>query len=244
MIFGKTKTELKVGIFVFTGLVILIVFILSLGGFKTWTSGYHVNFTFGFVNGVKVGAPVRFAGVDVGEVKDIQFLFVPQEDKTKVIVDCWVNKDVKIPIDSTIWVNTLGLLGEKYIEIMPGKDYNKVLGAREELPGQDPVPMNEITELAKRIARNVDECIIRLKNKEGTLGKFMFDPTVYDQLEALVTDLRYNPWKLLWKGEEKTPPVLEKQSLPQPPQQLPPSPPAPPAPRQAVRDKNENKNSF
>ena len=213
MIFGKTKLELKVGIFVFIGLIILAIFILSLGGFKTWTSGYRVNFSFNFVNGVKVGAPVRFAGLYAGEVKDIQFLFVPQEDRTKVIVDCWVNREVKIPIDSTIWVNTLGLLGEKYIEIIPGKDYNKVLGPKEELAGQDPVPMNEITELAKRIARNVDDCIIKIKNKEGTLGKFLYDDTVYDQLEALVIDLRYNPWKLLWKGEEKQPPVpaAEKQ---------------------------------
>lgn len=215
MIFGKTKMELKVGIFVFLGLVILVVFILSLGGFKTWTSGYRVNFNFGFINGVKIGAPVRFAGVDVGEVKEIRFVFVPQQEKTKVVVDCWVKREVKIPIDSTIWVNTLGLLGEKYIEIMPGKDYNKLLGVHEELSGQDPVPMNEITELAKRIARNVDECIIKIKNKEGTLGKLLYDDTVYDQLEALVTDLRYNPWKLLWKGEEKLPPAPEVKQEPE-----------------------------
>ena len=63
MIFGKTKLELKVGFFVFIGLLILIIFILSIGGFKTWSSGYHINLSFNFVNGVKVGAPVRFAGV-------------------------------------------------------------------------------------------------------------------------------------------------------------------------------------
>ena len=55
MIFGKTKLELKVGIFVFMGLVILAVAVLSIGGFKTWTSGYEVNFIFNFVNGVKIG---------------------------------------------------------------------------------------------------------------------------------------------------------------------------------------------
>ena len=63
MIFGKTKLEMKVGIFVFIGLIILVTFILSIGGFKTWTSGYKVSFIFDFVNGVKLGAPVRFSGV-------------------------------------------------------------------------------------------------------------------------------------------------------------------------------------
>ncbi|MBI5145373.1 MAG: hypothetical protein HZA27_04225, partial [Candidatus Omnitrophica bacterium] len=59
MIFGKTKLELKLGVFVFVGIVILVLFILLIGDFQTWTSGYEVNFLFNFVNGVKIGAPVR-----------------------------------------------------------------------------------------------------------------------------------------------------------------------------------------
>ena len=68
MIFGKTKLELRLGIFVFIGLVIFTVFILTVGGIRTWASGYHVDFVFNFINGVRRGAPVRFSGVDVGEV--------------------------------------------------------------------------------------------------------------------------------------------------------------------------------
>ncbi|MCM8780322.1 MAG: MlaD family protein, partial [Candidatus Omnitrophica bacterium] len=113
MIFGKTKLELKVGIFVFVGLVILGVFVLLIGDIRTFTSGYKINISFEFVNGVKVGAPVRFAGVDVGEVKETRFIFLPQEAKTKVIVVAWIKNEVKVPSDSVVWVNTLGLLGEK-----------------------------------------------------------------------------------------------------------------------------------
>ena len=127
MIFGKTKLEMKVGIFVFIGLIILVVFVLSIGGVKTWSSGYKVNFIFNFVNGVKNGAPVRFAGVDSGVVRRIKFFHGPKDLKNKVRVTCWVHKSVSIPLDSKIWVNTLGLLGEKYIEIMPGEeaDFNE-----------------------------------------------------------------------------------------------------------------------
>ena len=96
MIFGKTKTELKVGVFVFIGMVILAVFILSLGKVRTWASGYQVNFMFNFINGVKKGAPVRFSGVDVGEVKAIKFFYDSKEAKTKIRITCWVDKDVKI----------------------------------------------------------------------------------------------------------------------------------------------------
>jgi phospholipid/cholesterol/gamma-HCH transport system substrate-binding protein len=203
MLFGRTILELKVGIFVFIGIIILMTFVLSIGGYKTWTAGYNVHFTFKFVNGVKLGAPVRFAGIDVGEVKEISFNFNPQESQTKVRLICWIKNDIKIPIDSSVWVNTLGLLGEKYIEIMPGKDYSKYLAKNQELIGTDPVPMHEIGELLKNLASDIDESIVKIKNKEGTVGKLLYDDTIYKELEALIIDLRKHPWKLFWKTKEK-----------------------------------------
>lgn len=203
MIFGKARLELKVGIFVFLGLMILVTFVLLIGDFKTWALGYKINFIFNFVNGVKVGAPVRFAGVDVGEVKDIKFIFAPGEQKTKVKIVGWVKKDAKIPSDSTVWVNTLGLLGEKYVEIMPGRDYSRFLTEGQTLIGSDPIAMHEVAQLAKTIAQDIDESIVKIKNKEGTIGKLLYEDTIYKELEALVTDLRKHPWKLLWKTKEK-----------------------------------------
>ena len=203
MIFGKTKLEMKVGIFVFVGLIILVVFVLSIGGVKTWASGYRVNFIFNFVNGVKTGAPVRFAGLDSGVVKSIKFFHDPQDLKTKVRVTCWVNKEVRIPLDSKIWVNTLGLLGEKYIEIMPGEDYTKLLAAGKDLDGEDPLAMNEVIKEAKNIADNLNAAVEKIMNKEGTVGKLLFDDKLYNELDAFVTDVRKNPWKLLFKTKEK-----------------------------------------
>ena len=203
MIFGKTKLELKVGIFVFIGLIILVVFVLLIGNFQTWTSGYHLNFIFNFVNGVKLGAPVRFAGVDVGEVQQIRFILTPPDRKPKVQILCWLNNDVKVPVDSTIWVNTLGLLGEKYIEIMPGQDYKKPLTENQNLVGEDPIPMHEVAVLARRIAGDIDENLVRIKNKEGTVGRLLYDDTIYKELEALVIDIRKHPWKLFIKTKEK-----------------------------------------
>jgi len=203
MLFGKTKLELKVGIFVFIGVTILVLFVLSLGGFKTWTSGYNVHFVFNFVNGVKVGAPVRFAGVDVGEVKRIDYAYSEQENKTKVNVVAWVKNDVRIPSDSTIWVNTLGLLGEKYVEIIPGVDYKNSLAQEGAIVGVDPLAMHDLVRLADSVVENINESIIKIKNKEGTVGKLLYDDTIYKELEALVKDIRAHPWKLFFKTKEK-----------------------------------------
>ncbi|MFA5155799.1 MAG: MlaD family protein [Candidatus Omnitrophota bacterium] len=201
MLFGKTKLEFKVGIFVFCGLVILTVFVLSIGGFKTWASGYRVKFTFNFINGVKLGAPVRFAGLDVGQVKDIKLIPINGK-KTQVEVLVWVKNDVRIPVDSTIWVNTLGLLGEKYIEIMPGKEAENILPAGGLIIGEDPLAMHEVGELAKKIADDIDALIVKIKSGEGTLGKLFTDDALYTEVESLVLDLRKHPWKLLWKTNE------------------------------------------
>ncbi len=227
MIFGKTKLELKVGIFVFVGVIILSFFVLSIGKFKNWASGYRVEFIYNFVNGVKIGAPVRFAGVDIGDVRSIKFIFVPAEQKTKIHIFCWISKDVKIPMDSTVWVNTLGLLGEKYIEIMPGKDYSRCLAANHSMDGVDPIPMHEVFRLGKNIADTINDSFTRLKNGEGTVGKLLYDDTLYKEIEAairnkngtvgrffyddsiykdvesLILDLKNNPWKLFWKTKEK-----------------------------------------
>jgi len=208
MIFGKTKLEFKVGLFVFIGVVILAVFVLSIGGFKTWTSGYRLVFVFDFVNGVKHGAPVRFAGVDVGVVKQLKFYFDPQENKTKVKVGCWLKKDAKIPSDSTIWVNTLGLLGEKYIEIMPGKDYTICFAEGQEVKGVDPLAMHEVMRMANDIASDFKETMGKIKNGEGTVGKLLMDDSIYNNIEYITEDLRNNPWKIFWKGKEK--PVKKK----------------------------------
>jgi len=202
MIFGKTKLELKVGVFVFAGLVILAFFVLSIGKFRTWTSGYDITFLFDFVNGVKIGAPVRFAGMDVGEVKKIEFNFIPQEQKTQVQIHSWVRRGIKIPMDSTIWINTLGLLGEKYVEIMPGSDYSQCLESGQAMAGVDPIPMHVVFRSAKGIIDNLNETVTKINAGEGTAGKFLGDDTLYNNLEELSEDLKRHPWKLLWKTKE------------------------------------------
>lgn len=195
--------ELTVGFFIFLGLAILLMFIFLIGDFKTWTSGYPVNFVFNFINGVKIGAPVRFAGLDVGEVKKINVEYSPQLQATQVTITGWVKKEIKIPLDSTVWVNTLGLLGEKYIEVMPGADYTKFISPGESITGNDPIAMHEVAQLAKDMVSNIDESITKIKNKEGTVGKLLYDDVLYQELEALIKDIRRHPWKLFFKTKEK-----------------------------------------
>jgi phospholipid/cholesterol/gamma-HCH transport system substrate-binding protein len=227
MIFGKSKLELQVGLFVFAGLVVLIIFVLYIGDFKNTLSTYRMNFTFNFINGVKVGSPIRFAGVDVGEVKNINFVFPVKGERPKVQMVSMITRSIKIPLDSTVWVNTLGILGEKYIEIMPGKDFVNVAKDGATMVGNDPFAMQEFGEMAKNVVTkldatltgingvadsvktltlNLDDGVTRIKNGEGTVGKLMYRDDLYNELEAFVVDIKSHPWKLFWKGKEKPAP--------------------------------------
>jgi len=135
-----------------------------------------------------------------------------------------ITKNIKIPRDSTVWVNTLGILGEKYIEIMPGKDFSNIVENGDTMIGNDPFAMQEFGELAKSLAEkleealssingvadsvkaltaNLDDGITRIKHGEGTIGKLLYEDEIYNNLEALVADLKNHPWKLFWKGKEK-----------------------------------------
>jgi hypothetical protein len=86
---------------------------------------------------------------------------------------------------------------------MPGKDYNNTLKPKDSIVGVDPIPMQELSVLASNIAKHLDEGLTRIINKEGTLGKLLYDDKIYNELDAMITDLRKNPWKLFKQGKEK-----------------------------------------
>ena len=213
----KSRLELSVGIFIIFGIIIMIAFVFLIRDFQIVKPGYKFNIVFGFANGVKMSAPVRLSGVDVGEIKSIKIFYDPGTKNAKVNINVWVSQDTKIPADSEVWINTLGLLGEKYIEILPGKNYGQIVSNNDTIFGQDPVSMEEITKETKKLVLKFDQAIgsfdqalgglndalTKVNSGQGTIGKFIYDETIYNNLEAMSEDLKSHPWKLLFKPKEK-----------------------------------------
>lgn len=214
---AKSRIELGVGIFIVIGLIILVSFVFFISDFQFIKPGYQFDVVFGFANGLREGAPSRFAGVDIGEVKALRVFYDPEALKTKARVRVWVKEDSRIPSDSQVWINTLGLLGEKYLEIIPGANYNALVKAGDTIIGQDPVAMAEITEETKKLILKIEQAtgglndlLARIKSGQGTLGKLVYDETVYQNISAvsgdlkeLTEDLKRHPWKLFFKPKEK-----------------------------------------
>ncbi|MFH1621502.1 MAG: MlaD family protein [Candidatus Omnitrophota bacterium] len=218
------KLELQVGIFVFIGIVILVGFVLMIGDFRIINPGYTFKTSFSFANGVKTSSPVRLSGVEVGEVREIELGYDEVTKKPTVLIEVWVKKDTKVPVDSRIWVNMLGLLGEKYIEIIPGENYAQLLKEGSIIRGEDPIAIQELTDLSREIAEQIGETVedvsvtlnklnttldsinlvlANVKEGEGTVGKLFFDNSLYNNIDEMFGDLKKHPWKLLYRPKEK-----------------------------------------
>jgi len=155
----KIDFELKVGIFVFIGIIILAIIVFSISDFEIAAGGYYLKVIFNFANGIEVGAPVRLAGAKVGEVKGLQILYPEEGMRPQVQLLTWIEKGISIYADSVAYINTLGLLGEKYLEIVPGTKGAAKLKEGEILHGKDSVSMAQVTELGYQIAYKIDRVI-------------------------------------------------------------------------------------
>lgn len=203
--------EIKVGIFVFIGILIMFIIVFSIGEFYILKPVYRIKALFGFANGIAIGAPVRLAGVNIGEIEDIRVYYDETLQRTKVLLLAKLKKEAKIEKNAVCKINTLGLLGEKYLEISPGTSDAGFLKGEEAIIGYDPVPMEEVTktmkelsETAKAITESADAILKRLEKGEGTIGKLLVEEEIYNDLRDFVKDIKAHPWKLLVKERERT----------------------------------------
>ncbi len=140
------RLSLVVGAFVVGILGILAAAILSLSAERgIWTARYRLVTYFANVQGLIEGAPVRLAGKDVGSVEFISFAALG-EDRPPVRVVLLVDEGVqhRIRSDSVATIGTIGLLGDKYVEISMGSPEGAVLVGGAELASVSPLDLNEV----------------------------------------------------------------------------------------------------
>jgi phospholipid/cholesterol/gamma-HCH transport system substrate-binding protein len=112
--FGK-KTEITVGVFMIAGIIVLVYLSITLGKIDLIGSRYYTaTALFDSITGLKKGAMVEIAGVQVGKVTDIRL----EEDMA--LVELSIFNEVKVTDDSIASIRTKGVIGAKYIKLTPG----------------------------------------------------------------------------------------------------------------------------
>jgi phospholipid/cholesterol/gamma-HCH transport system substrate-binding protein len=143
----KTKgwqKELKVGITVIIGLILLSIMLIKASNWRFGSGGRTVKIHFDYVGGLLKNAPVHMYGVKIGKVESIQLV----EDKVEVTV--YLEKDEPIREGYSILIDILGLVGEKYIEIINGPAGNPVT-TEHTLKGINPISVGQVMMKANEI---------------------------------------------------------------------------------------------
>ena len=109
--------ELKVGIFMLIGIMILFIIVFSIGDINLSKTGYKMRVLFNFASGIGPSAPVRLAGVGVGQIEGLKIYYDEKDKRTKAQLNAWIREGIKVEKDAVATVNTLGFMGEKYLEI-------------------------------------------------------------------------------------------------------------------------------
>jgi phospholipid/cholesterol/gamma-HCH transport system substrate-binding protein len=110
-----TKNEVLVGMFVMLGIAALAYLSISIGGLELFPpERYAIKARFASVGDLKQGAPVRLAGVKVGEVTAVRLADYLAE------ADLAVGRSISLPKDTIASIRTEGLLGDTYVSLTPG----------------------------------------------------------------------------------------------------------------------------
>ena len=193
-------SQLRVGITVIVASVTLgfLLFLMS-GTAGLFTPRITVKSYFDNAEGLRVGAPVRLSGVDVGNVTKI--MIVGGRDKQLTPVEVTMKISTKyhdsLRRDSVTSLETAGVLGETYLDIDSAQAVGVPLQDGDTLPTQVHPDFNQVVRASQGTLQNFDALLKRAdrilafaESGKGSLGKLIYDPTLYNRLSLTVADLQ------------------------------------------------------
>ncbi|MCF7878146.1 MAG: MlaD family protein [Candidatus Omnitrophica bacterium] len=197
----KYGNEFKVGLFFLICIIGLAAITFKTGKVSFKKEGYNLYVIFNEVAGLDVKAPVMLNGYEVGEVEDVKV--VSQKDRTHILLKLLIDPGVKIRINPKVSIKTLGMMGEKYIQITShtGKGFLKPDSRLEGKPYIDMDDLidnvNNLTEEVKKLTNNLNHTV---KGNQDKISRMISNlETTSKNLEEFTADIKSHPWKLLFK---------------------------------------------
>lgn len=163
----KSHNEVTVGAFVIIGFILLALIVFFVSGVYLFRPGYYVTVRYNYVDILDKGAPVRMAGVRVGEVNRVSLTYDEKEKRTIVMVKLFIEKWVEIRENYSFEIRGTHVLSEPHIEITPQTGDQAVLQDGALIQGVNPIPVEALLDRAHAIAARIDDI---LKNVQGAIG--------------------------------------------------------------------------
>lgn len=184
----------KLGMFVTIGLLLFIMAIYFIGKQKNlFGSTFRITSSFKTVSGLEVGNNVRFSGINIGTVDEIQLI----NDST-VVVGMIIKDDIRkfIKTDAKASIGSDGLMGDKVLTIAPGVKSQKVIENNGQIASLSGIEMGDIMKSVKKSMDNVgvisEELAIfshSMNNGNGALAKLIRDPGMANAMDKTLNNL-------------------------------------------------------
>jgi phospholipid/cholesterol/gamma-HCH transport system substrate-binding protein len=182
-------SQVKTGIFIVMALLLFAGGVLMMGDkTKMFVPKGTLAIALADVAGLKVGAPVWLAGVDVGLVTEIRFENPEATNQVEVMLQIDKGALKKIGGDSRVTIKTRGLMGEKYVDITPSRFYSENPPAR--INGESVTRIDDVMQKAGASFDRLNSIMEKVDRGEGTLGKLTTDQKLYDNLTVLSLELK------------------------------------------------------
>lgn len=184
--------KIKIGVFAIAGLAVLVLAIFFIGNKKSlFSATFNVHGLFKNVNGLQIGNNVRFAGINVGVVDDIQIM-----TDSSVNVMLTLNEDVRkfIKKDAKLSIGSDGLMGDKLVVISPGGGTsNEPVNNGEKLVAVNPLDVDKIINKFTKIADNAGDLVEglasivnKVNNGKGSIGRLLNNDKMARNMESTV----------------------------------------------------------
>lgn len=185
----------KLGMFVILGLVLFVFTIYFVGRQKNlFGSTFHLRAQFRTVSGLREGNNVRFSGINIGTVNDIELI-----TDTSVMVDLLVKREVQqfIKKDATASIGSDGLMGDKVLTISPGNAIGRHVKNNDVIVSKRVIEVEDIMISLKTSVDNA--CIItnqlaqltyKMNNGNGILSKLISDDQLSNSFKNTLTNLQ------------------------------------------------------
>lgn len=190
---GEPHKYVRLGIFVSIGILLLIVGIFYIGSKQSlFASTYTVKAYFKNIEGLRVGAPVRLAGINVGAVSQIS---LAPDTSGQVLVIMNLQTDVKrfIRKNTQAFVETEGLVGNKVVNLQKGTADEPEVADGGFIIGMNPLGLGsilkEITEIlgsTKSMTADLAGIMKKVNSGEGTIGKLISDDRLYENANVIL----------------------------------------------------------
>jgi phospholipid/cholesterol/gamma-HCH transport system substrate-binding protein len=180
----ETKRDLRVGALALAALALLAVAILTIGQ-RQQVFVRHTRYQTSFANvtGLQSGAAVRLSGVDVGFVEAIDLPTDPEQIRIRVRFSVDADYTERIREDSEVSIKTIGLLGDKYLEIRAGSPASPRVLEGGRVRGRDPAEVAEFVASGEDLIQNLISIsgslkviLHRIEAGEGLLGELTKTP--------------------------------------------------------------------